>query len=165
MNNSVSLLTEAVTIQKEVEDLSDSNAEDVTKGLVLNAVGIALATWEVIQDIAAISEASEQLGIASGLLASASATCPIPPWVTCALIPVYATAVTSASIGLGLAIGAAVSAAVGLGLEITATVLYADLKARISATSSTADPGPTNAGITGDRLTTLKSNYATSKAA
>ena len=163
MNSSVSLLTEAVTIQKEVEDFADNNSEDATKGVVLNAVGIALATWELVQDIAAVSEASEQIGIAAGLLATVTATCPLPPWVTCALIPVYATSLTSANVGLGLAIGAAVSAGIALGLEITATVLYADVKSRTSSIAT--DPVPPKSNLTGSGLSTLKSNYATSKSA
>ena len=164
MNNSISLLTEAVTAQQEVEDFADANDESATIGIVLNAVGIALATWEVIQDIAAIAEASEQIGIASALLATNTALCPLPPWVTCALIPVNVTALVSASIGLGLSIGAAVSAGIALGLEIAATIYYADVKAR------TTRPNPTynvtsapDSGITAERLAKLKLNYVTSR--
>ena len=162
MNSSVSLLAEAVTIQKEVEDFADGNSEDATKGLVMNAVGIAIATWELVQTVGDIAEAAEQIGIAAGLLATVSATCPLPPWVTCALIPVYAAALSSASVGQGLAIGAAVAAGIGLGLNITATVLYADLKARTSTTPT--EPVQSVSGISAARLLELKNTYNTSKA-
>ena len=164
MNNSISLLTEAVTAQQEVEDFADANDESATIGIVLNAVGIALATWEVIQDIAAIAEASEQIGIASALLATNTALCPLPPWVTCALIPVNVTALVSASIGLGLSIGAAVSAGIALGLEIAATIYYADVKARTTRPNPTYNvTGAPDSGITADRLAKLKLNYVTSR--
>ena len=163
MNSSISLLAEAVTIQKEVEDFADGNSEDATKGLVMNAVGIAIATWELVQTVGAIAEAAEQIGIAAGLLATVTATCPLPPWVTCALIPVYATSLSSASVGQGLAIGAAVAAGVGLGLNITATVLYADLKGRTSTTPT--EPVQSISGISAGRLLELKNAYSASKAA
>ena len=163
MNSSISLLAEAVTIQKEVEDFADGNSEDATKGLVMNAVGIAIATWELVQTVGAIAEAAEQIGIAAGLLATVTATCPLPPWVTCALIPVYATSLSSASVGQGLAIGAAVAAGVGLGLNITATVLYADLKGRTSTTPT--EPVQSISGISAARLLELKNAYSASKAA
>ncbi|MFZ4479483.1 MAG: hypothetical protein ACOYNZ_06270 [Rhodoferax sp.] len=164
MNNSISLLTEAVTIQQEVEDFADANDESATMGIVVNALGIALATWEVIQDIAAIVSASEQITIASVALALNTALCPLPPWVACALIPVYATALTSASIGMGLAIGAAVSAGVGLGLEIAATIYYADVKKRTTRPNPVYSQSATPTdSVTHDRLTKLKDIYVASR--
>jgi hypothetical protein len=161
MNSSISLMVEAVSVQKETEDFADSNAETVQKGLIMNAVGIAMAAWQLGQAIAETSAASEVLGISSGLLATVSATCPIPPWVTCALIPVYAVAVGSASTGLGLAAGAIAAAAVELGLQITATVLYADLNSR---TSTTPAPVAQTTNVSAARLSELQAAYQTSNA-
>lgn len=163
MNSSVSLLAEAVTIQKETEDFASGNADDVKKGLMMNRIGVRLALWEVGQAVAEIASAAEVLGISSGLLAGVSATCPIPPFVACALIPVYATAVANAGIGQGFAIGAAVTAAVGLGLQITATVLYDNLKSRTTITP--AAPTLSLASIPSSRVAELKSAYSTSNAA
>ncbi len=163
MNNSIGLLVDAVTIQKEVEDYADANNKDALKGLILNSISIAIAAWELSQTIADAAEASEQIGIAAGLLATASATCPIPPWVSCALIPVYATSLSSASIGLGLSVGAAVAAATGIGLSIAATVLYADIKQRTSSADA-APPPPPSSPVTAADLATKKTAYLSSKA-
>jgi hypothetical protein len=75
---------------------------------------------------------------------------------------VYATSLSSASVGQGLAIGAAVAAGVGLGLNITATVLYADLKGRTSTTPT--EPVQSISGISAKRLLELKTAYRDSKA-
>ncbi len=162
MTSSVNLMVEAVTVQKETEDFADSNSESVKKGLVLNAVGIAMSAWQLGQSIAAVSAAGEVLGISAGLLATVSATCPLPPWVTCALIPVYAVAVGSAGTGQGLAVAAAVTAGVSLGLNITATVLYSDLKSRTSTTPAAVTP---TINVSSARLGELKTSYITSQAA
>ena len=161
MTSSVNLMVEAVTVQKETEDFADSNSESVQKGLVLNAVGIAMSAWQLGQAIAEVSAAGEVLGISAGLLATVSATCPLPPWVTCALIPVYAVAVGSAGTGQGLAVAAAVTAGVSLGLNITATVLYADLNSR---TTTTPTPVTPTINVSSARLGELQTSYIASQA-
>lgn len=162
MNSAVSLLAEAVTVQKETEDLADGNAEDVARGLLMSKVGTAISVWGLLTSGAAIAEASEEIGISTGLLAAVTASCPIPPWVTCALIPVYTAALSSGTTGMGLAIAASALAAAQVGLNATGALLYADLKARTSTVPAT--PADTISNISTDRLKELLANYVSSKA-
>jgi hypothetical protein len=161
MNSSVDLLAEAVSFEYQTRDFAKANADTVRSGLTMNGVGIALAIWQLGQSIAGTVSAAEVSGVSAGLLATASATCPIPPFVTCALIPVYSTAVTNASIGVGLAVGAAAAAGASLGLQTTSTVMYAKLKERTSTPPS--DPTPNNNSVSAARLSELRTAYATSK--
>lgn len=161
MNGSVDLLVEAVTVQRETEDFADRNTKAAKRGLVINAIGIGLSTWQLLQTFAAISEAGEEITLASTALATVSAACPIPPWATCALIPVYATALANATTGLALAIASSVTAGAALGLQITATTLYDDLKAR--TTQVPDEPDTTAASVPAARLAELRAGYVDSK--
>lgn len=161
MNQSVNLLAESISFQEQTQDMADGNYEDVRAGLKANVVGSVLAAWALGQSIAEIAGANEVLAISSALLATVSATCPIPPWVTCALIPVYTIAVTNASIGLGLAIGAAVTSGVSLGLQITAAVMYGLLEDR---TSAPPPPTAVTMAVSDAKLTELRNAYSSDKA-
>src|SRR5690606_955171 len=83
-----------------------------------------------------------------GLLATATATCPIPPFAGCALIPVYTTAVAAAGTGVGLAGTAVALSGTALGLQITSTVLYSKIAKKAGA-PETASGG---SGITLERV-------------
>lgn len=127
---SLDFVADAVAFEEEVFALADSNQNAAFVGTILAGVGTGVAAWGLAQSIAEVAGASEVLGVSTGLLSAASATCPIPPWVTCALIPVYATAVASASTGIALtAVGAAFNGA-AVGLQLVATLKYADIKTR-----------------------------------
>lgn len=123
---SLDLAANAVATESDVVDLASANSVAANQGVVMNAIGTAITTWGLLQGIAAIAAASEVLGVSSGLLATAVATCVV--LVGCAFIPVYTTAVTFAAVGLGLSIASAVLSGVALGLQITATVLYVGIQ-------------------------------------
>ncbi len=161
LNESISLLSQAITVQKETEDFADANREAAVKGVTLNAVGIALATWELGTTLAAIAEGIEQIALSSSLLATAVATCIV--LVGCAFIPIYTTSLTLAITGTALVTAAAVAAGVDLGLNITGTVLYADLVAR-TANATTPPPG-TPTGFPAANLPPLRDQYVASEAA
>lgn len=161
MLSSISVLAEAVTVQKETEDFADSNAADVQDGLAANVLGIQIALWNLGQSIAAVASGAEVLSISSGLLSAVSATCPIPPFVTCALIPVYATAVANASIGLGLAGGALVASTAALALQFTAKQLYADLATRTATAPTPAVASSSNIPV--QRQKDLLAQYVSTK--
>ena len=132
IRQSVTLLAHSVSLQKEVADFASSNKDNATQGLFMDEVNVAINVWGLIQAIADVSSASEVLVESSALLATASALCPLPPWITCALIPVYATAEVNAGVGEGLAVTSAVLWGVSVGLSVASTVLYADIKSRIN---------------------------------
>lgn len=161
MNESVTLLGEAMTFEQQVADFADSNADMVKQGIIMNLVGVAMAAWQLGQTIALIAEAGEEIGLASGLLAAASATCPIPPFVTCALIPLYSVALSNAITGQVLAGVATGLAAVGLGLNVAATVMYARLSDRVTKAPDTVADQSSN--ISDAELTRLRDAYRTSK--
>ncbi len=135
---SLDTMANAVAFEEEVRIFAESNADSALQGTIMNAVSTAIAIWQLIQAGIATAAASEVLGISTGLLASATATCPIPPFVTCALIPVYAAAVASAGTGLTLSQIALGLAAAAVGLQATSTVMYALVLGRTGAD----DPPP-----------------------
>jgi hypothetical protein len=160
MNESISLLSQAITVQKETEDFADANRENAVKGVIVNAIGIALATWELGTTIATIAEGIEQITLASSLLATAVATCIV--LVGCAFIPVYTTSLSLAIAGTALATAASIAAAVDLGLNITATVLYADLVSRTA--NATSPPQLPLTGFPPNQLPPLYDKYVASEA-
>lgn len=140
---SLDFVADAVAFEEEVFDLADANQDAAHVGTILAGVGTAFAAWGLATSIGELASASEVLGVSSGLLSAASATCPIPPWVTCALIPVYATAVASASTGVALtAVGAGFNAA-AVALQVVATIKYADIKSRTGLDRPSTPPPAT----------------------
>lgn len=162
MNTSVSLLAEAVTTQKQTEAFAVANVESVRTGLILNSIGLALAAWQLAQAVYEVASGAEVTITSSALLSVASGLCPIPPFVACALIPVYAVATSLAGVAAVLAVAAGVSAAVGLGLQLTATVLYADLQGRTSTPSPSVPANVSN--ISAAKVAQLKTAYGASNA-
>ena len=135
---SLDTMANAVAFEEEVRIFAESNADSALQGTIMNAVSTAIAIWQLIQAGIATAAASEVLGISTGLLASATAACAIPPFVACALIPVYAAAVASAGTGLTLSQVALGLAAAAVGLQATSTVMYALVLGRTGAD----DPPP-----------------------
>lgn len=162
MNSSVNLLTEAVTMQKQTEDFANSNAESVKSGLLMNAALNGLSLLAFQQGNAQRVSAAATLVASTALLAGVTASCAIPPWATCALIPVYTVAVSSATTGGTLSIASMAAAAVGLGLKITATALYAELNGR--TTTPNTIPAAAISTVSDDVLTRLHDAYVASKA-
>ena len=127
---SLDFVADAVAFEEEVFALADDNRDAAHVGTILAGVGTGVAAWGLAQSIAEVAGAAEVLGVSIGLLSTAAATCPLPPWVTCALIPVYSVAVATAGTGVGLAaLGAGLNGA-AVGLQIAATIKYADIKSR-----------------------------------
>lgn len=161
MNRSIDLLTQAVSLEQQVQDMAEGNVEDAEHNLAINQASTALAGWALLQAIAEVSGAAEILTASSALLATAAASCPIPPFVGCALIPVYTIAVSNAGTGQGLAIAAAATAGAALGLQLTSTLMYEDIKDRTSRppADSVAD-----ATVGADKLADLQAAYIAGKA-
>jgi hypothetical protein len=131
---SLNLMANAVLVQNEVIDQAESLADDTEKGLILAAVGVALNAASAVLAGVDLANASTTLGVSSGLLSAAVASCVV--LVGCALIPVYTAAVAAATTGVvlsGVALGASVAAVIAQGV---ATALYADAAIRASAASS-----------------------------
>lgn len=144
---SLDFVADAVAFEEEVFALADDNKDAAFVGTILAGVGTGVAAWGLGQSIAEVVASAEVLGTSIGLLSTASATCPIPVWVTCALIPVYATAVASASIGVGLAATGAALNGAAVGLQIVATIKYADIKSRTGLEKSSATPPASEADL------------------
>jgi|GEM_PF-1664937 len=137
LNGSITLLVETSSIEGEVVDLAESNAGSVEVGLILNSVQIVMGIWQLGQTVALIAQAAEEVALSASLLAGVSAACAIPPWVACAMIPVYAGALATASTGAGLAAAAAVTAGIQVGLSATSVALYDNLSSRTAGDALT----------------------------
>lgn len=149
---SLDFVADAVAFEEEVFSLADANKDAAFIGTIMAGVGTGVAAWGLAQSIAEVAGAAEVLGVSIGLLSTAAATCPIPPWVTCALIPVYSVAVATAGTGVALAaVGAGLNGA-AVGLQIVATIKYADIKSRTGLDRPSSPPS-----ATADELATLRS--------
>ena len=127
---SLNFVADAVAFEEEVFALADDNRDAAFVGTILAGVGTGVAAWGLAQSIAEVAGAAETLGFSIGLLSTAAAACPFPPWVTCALIPVYSVAVATAGTGVALAATGAALNGAAVGLQIAATIQYADIKSR-----------------------------------
>lgn len=130
---SLNLAANAIALEEENIAFAQSNKDSADEGVVMNAVGSGLAAWSMAQAGAELAGAIEVQAVSAGLLAAATATCAIPPFIGCALVPVYTAAVASAGTGIGLAGTALGLSGVALGLQIASTVLYADIAAKAGA--------------------------------
>ncbi|MBA1264288.1 prepilin-type N-terminal cleavage/methylation domain-containing protein [Stutzerimonas stutzeri] len=145
---SLNLATNAIALEEENIAFAESNKDSADEGVMMNAVGSALTAWSMAQAAAELSGAMEVQSISAGLLATATATCAIPPFAGCALVPVYTAAVAAAGTGVtlsGLAVGLSGTA---LALQITSTVFYSDI-AKKAGVPETASGG---SGITPERV-------------
>src|SRR5690606_33919042 len=100
---SLDLAANNIALEEEVIAFAESNQDSADEGVIMNAVGTAISVWGLAQSAAEIVSANEVLAISTGLLAGATAGCAVPPFATCALVPLYAGAVASATTGLNLA--------------------------------------------------------------
>ncbi|CAM5448940.1 hypothetical protein TMEC54S_03354 [Thauera mechernichensis] len=140
---SLDFVADAVAFEEEVFSLAEANQDAAFIGTILAGVGTGMAAVGLLQSGAQVAGALEVLGVSIGLLSTAAATCPLPPWVTCALIPVYSVAVASASTGVALtAAGAALNGA-AVGLQIVATINYANIKSRTGLERPSSPPPAT----------------------
>ena len=140
---SLDFVADAVGFEEEVFDFAEDNQEAAAVGTILAGVGTGIAAWGLGQSIAEVAGAGEVLGTSIGLLSGAIASCPVPPFVTCALIPLYGIAVGSAGTGVGLAAAGAAANGAAVGLQLTATLKYNDIKSRTGLDSPTTTPAPT----------------------
>lgn len=145
---SLNLAANAIALEEENIAFAESNKDSADEGVMMNAVGSALTAWSMAQAAAELSGAMEVQSISAGLLATATATCAIPPFAGCALVPVYTAAVAAAGTGVtlsGIAVGLSGAA---LGLQISSTVLYSKIAKKAGA-PETASGG---SGITLERV-------------
>lgn len=121
---SLDLAANAIGFEEEVIAFAESNAETAKEGVFMGIVGTSLGVWNLAQAGAALISANTTAGVSAGLLAGATASCAIPPFAGCVLIPVYTTAVAAAGTGVtlsGIAVGLAGTA---VGLQSTSTIMY-----------------------------------------
>jgi hypothetical protein len=162
MLNAIDILSTAVTTEKQTRDFAAAMASQVKMGLIMNAMSSLQATVAVINAGRAVAAGGEVIGVSSSLLATAAATCPLPPWITCALIPIFSAALASGISGSGLAAASLVTASAALALRLTAVGLYAALLSRTTDPSAPPDTAATPPSVA-DQMTALTS-YAAAKA-
>ena len=121
---SLNLAANTIALEEENIAFAESNQDSADQGVMMNAVGSALTAWSMGQAVAGLSGAIEVQAISSGLLAGVTASCAVPPFAGCLMIPVYGGAVSAASTGIGLSGTAVGFSGVALGLQITSTLLY-----------------------------------------
>ncbi|NVF13453.1 prepilin-type N-terminal cleavage/methylation domain-containing protein [Vreelandella maris] len=152
---SLNLSANAIALEEENIAFAESNQESADQGVLMNAVGSALTAWSMGQAAAGLSGAIEVQTISTGLLATATATCAVPPFAGCALVPVYTAAVSAAGSGVtlsGIAVGLSGTA---LGLQIASTALY-DTVADKAGVPDTVEGG---LGITQDNVNDAEDAY------
>jgi len=128
---SLNMMANSVLMEKEVKDQAEDMADAALEGAIMAGVGLAVIAYDVVLASVDLANASATLGVASGLLSGAIASCAV--LVGCAFIPVYTASVVAASIGValsGVAVGAAVAAGVA---QAIATGLYVDIAIRSNA--------------------------------
>ena len=145
---SLNLAANAIALETENIEFAESNQESADEGVVMNALGTALSAWALIQAGGTLASAIEVSSISAGLLAGVTASCPVPPFLGCALIPVYTAAVAAASTGATLAGVALGLSGTAVGLQAAATLLYVAIADK-TGVPSTASPsgGVTQADV------------------
>ncbi len=141
---SLHLSANAIALEEENVAFAGSNESSATQGVLMNAVGTAISIWSLGQAAAGVASANEVATLSASLLAGATASCAIPPFVGCALIPVYTAAVSAAGTGVGLSIAALTLSGTALGLQGAATGLYVV----VSEKTGVPDTSGTNSGVT-----------------
>lgn len=137
---SLDFVADAVAFEEEVFDFAQDNQEAAAVGTIMAGVGTAVAAWGLAQSLAEVAGAAEVLGTSIGLLSAAAAACPVPPFVTCGLIPGYGLAVGLAGTGVGLAAAAAAANGAAVGLQVTATLAYDKIKGKTGLERPTTTP-------------------------
>ncbi|WP_321325806.1 hypothetical protein [Thiomicrorhabdus sp.] len=128
---SLNMMANSVLIEKEVKDQAQDMADAAVEGAIMAGVNVAVIAYSVVLAAVDVTNASVTLGVASGLLSGAIASCAV--LVGCAFIPVYTASVVAAGIGVGLgvvAVGAGAAAGIS---QAVATGLYADIAIRANA--------------------------------
>ena len=121
---SLDMLALAVDVSDEVDAQNAALVEQTQAAVGMAAASEVFAILNVALAAASISNSVSTLATGSAQLATAVATCPVPPFITCGLIPPYTAAVTAASVAIGFAsaataLAAAALAASSAGLALT----------------------------------------------
>ncbi|BCN94305.1 hypothetical protein THMIRHAM_20900 [Thiomicrorhabdus immobilis] len=128
---SLNMVANSVLMEKEVKDQAEDMADAAVEGAIMAGINVAVIAYSVVLAAVDLANASATLGVASGLLSGAVASCVV--LVGCAFIPVYTASVVAAGIGVGLA-GVAVGAGAAAGIsQAVATGLYIDIAVRANA--------------------------------
>ncbi|MCF1182855.1 hypothetical protein L0E83_05300 [Marichromatium gracile] len=134
VRRSLNLMADALAVQQEVCDFTNSNVESAFLGTILAGVGTARSAVDIYSTGTGIGAATEQVTESGVQIARSAATC-IPPFVLpgCVTLPIHTAALVLASTGTGLA-----SAALGLSAVTTAaagvyTVQYGLIYDKIKA--------------------------------
>lgn len=160
VQRSLDLAANAITLEEDVETFAESNADSAEQGVASNAVSAILGTWAVVQAAVMVSEASTHISASSALLASATATCAVPPFVACSLIPVYSAAVTAASISMGLAVTAVTLSGAAVVAQSATAIWYDSI-----SDETGLDDTDTSSGISQDSIDAAYDDYEEADAA
>lgn len=158
---SLNMVANSVLMEKEVKDQAADMADAAVEGAIMAGINVAVIAYSVVLAAVDLANASATLGVASGLLSGAVASCVV--LVGCALIPVYTASVVAAGIGVGLA-GVAVGAGAAAGIsQAVATGLYIDIAVRanaavpadVASTTSNPDYSATIAALNAEKTTAI----------
>lgn len=156
---SLNLAANAIALEEENRAFAESNKDSAEQGVMMNAVGSALTAWSMGQAVAGLSGAIEVQTISTTLLAGVTATCPVPPFAGCALIPVYTGAVTAAGNGVALSGVAVGLSGAALGLQVTSTVLYKVIADKIPDEVGAPGAPAGGIGVSEDKVNEAKDAY------
>lgn len=156
---SLDLAATAITLEEDVEAFAESNADSAEQGVVSNAVSALIGAWSVYQAAAMVAEAATHIATASSLLAGATATCAVPPFVGCALVPVYSAAVTAASVSQGLAVSAVTLSGLAVAAQVATAIWYDQI-----ADETGLDDTSSSTGISTDAIDGAFEEYETADA-
>lgn len=132
--SSVNGIALAVDVVNEVIDQQASTKEAAIIAIAFNVLHIALAAIDVSLAAIGLAASITALGVASGLLSGAIASCVV--LVGCALIPPYTAAVVAAGVAIGL-----FGTAIALGAAAIVTLAIATATAADVAIKAGLDPG------------------------
>lgn len=134
---SLDMLALAVDVSDQV-DAQNAALVDETEGAVdMAIVAEVFAVLNVALAAAGIANSTSTLVQASAQLASAVATCPIPPFVGCGLIGPYTGAVVAAGIAIGFASASTALAATALAASSAGLALTVEARDMAKAASGT----------------------------
>ena len=132
--SSVNGIALAVDVVNEVLSQQQSTHDAAIITIAFNALHIVLTAIDISLNAILMAASIAALGVASGLLAGAVASCIV--LVGCAFIPVYTAAVTFAAVSIGL-----FGVAIGLGVAAIVTLVVSTALAIEVAIKTGNDPG------------------------
>jgi type II secretory pathway pseudopilin PulG len=123
----------ASDIWAEAEGQQENNQADAQVSVTNATVALLLQGADVTGAVGDITSSGVTLGTISAELSAAIAACALPPWVQCALIPVFTAALGTDVAAVTAAAGSIATNASALALTVTALGMSADAAVRAKA--------------------------------